>query len=67
MESKYDFQMFLRHCWKQDVKATEALRMINGVEGVNNITISTAQICFKKFPKGDNNLFGKRGFGGDTL
>lgn len=67
MDSKYDFQVLLCHYWKQGVKATEAVRMINAVEGVNSITIRTAQNWFKKFSNGDTNLLRKKGSGRPSI
>ena len=57
MISKYDCQVIFRHYWKQGLKATEAVRIINAMEGENTITIRTAQVWFKKFSEGDINLF----------
>ena len=44
MDSKYDFPVLLRHYWKHGVKATEAVRLINAVKGMNSISIRTAYI-----------------------
>jgi len=51
MDSKYDIQVLLRHYWKQGVKAIEATRLINTVEGANSINIRTAQNWFKLLRK----------------
>ena len=67
MISKYDCQVLLRQYWKQGLKATEADRIINIVEGENTITISTAQVWFKTFSEGDINLLRKKVPGGHPL
>ena len=53
MVSKYDCQVLLRNYWKQGLKATEIVRIINAVEGENTITIHTAQIRFRQNYRND--------------
>ena len=67
MISKYDCQVLLRHYWKQGLKATEAVRIINAVEGENTITIRTPQVWLKRFSEKDTNLLRKKGSGQPSI
>ena len=67
MISKYNCQVLLRHYWKQGLKATEAVRIINAVKGENPMSNRTAQIWFKRFFEGDTNLLRKKGSGRPSI
>jgi transposase len=53
---KLEIRVLLRHYWKQNLKATEAVKKICEVEGEDVISNRTAQNWFKRFNDGDTSL-----------
>jgi hypothetical protein len=53
---KYEVQLLLRHYWKQNYKATEAVKKKCDVEGEGAVNECTVQRWFKQFASGNLSL-----------
>lgn len=62
-DSKQEILILLRHYWKQNFKATDAVKRICEVEGDGIVQIRVAQKWFKRFSDGDITLQRSKGSG----
>ena len=53
--TKFEIRFLLRHCWKQDYKATAAARRICEVVGEGVVSESMVQRWFQRFNTGEEN------------
>lgn len=60
---KFEILVLLRHYWKQDFKATDAVKRICEIEGDDIVKVRMAQKWFKRFSDGDLSLQRKEGSG----
>lgn len=59
-EIKLEIRAILRHYWKQGFNAKIAAQKICQIEGIDSISVRSAQVWFRKFNSGDTSLESKQ-------